>query len=253
MLSESWQAHAEELAKTCTVAEIARAVGESRHNIERHLLKYGIRARTIQERRHTLLSKMCETMTVREISEKLGKHKNNVREELKRLGLRAKRAEMKRKDVRKHEDVRKMYVEEKKTLRQIGKVLGITGERVRQILQVQGVESRKVNHHALEIGEKNRERVLELWEEGKTAKEICESMGIGQNAVLRHLKSLEVRPHRKVVSYCDDEEFSKKVLELRNQGKSHHDVGKALGVSWATSRRICLKYGDTNDARRRRT
>lgn len=100
-----------------------------------------------------------------------------------------------------------------------------------------------------------RERIIELYQQGYTLKEIASELGVSRGtvdiAIAKLRKSGEVKLRRDIPKR-KKEERKQKIAELYLQGYTNKDMASELGVSRGTIERVLLKLRKSNEIKPRK-
>jgi DNA-binding NarL/FixJ family response regulator len=107
------------------------------------------------------------------------------------------------------------------SLEQIGRELGVSRERIRQLLKGTEVESIRVSRLS-DISPVDRRRMEQLWSEGTSAREIGELFGLPMHRVHAVVRKV---PRNTVLS-----EQKLQILQLWDEGKSLTAIARTLGL-----------------------
>lgn len=113
-----------------------------------------------------------------------------------------------------HEDV--IALAGRMSLRKIGDLFGLSGERVRQILAKHGIRN-------------NQDRwteFMELYDKGLTDAEIAAALGVGRTAIWhrRQARNLPSNSHKRM------EDRMRQSIALFDQGRSRREIATRLGI-----------------------
>jgi uncharacterized protein YerC len=98
--------------------------------------------------------------------------------------------------------------------------------------------------NSLQVTEEQRRQIKELYESGKTHEEIGNIIGASRRTIMKICLSMGLKKnHAEAQRSRIDPEFKEKVIELRNQGKTIHEIVVLTGRSISAVGRICSKSG----------
>ena len=127
--------------------------------------------------------------------------------------------------------IKRLYVEEKKMIKEIAELIGCNVCTITRHLQKMGLKEGKSYRKPKEKVDKladKKELMKTLYLEGKTCREIGEIVNLNEKTVSYHLKNLgvEIRSQKKI----NQEDFEK----LWNEGKSDLEIAEFFGVKEVT-------------------
>jgi len=134
-----------------------------------------------------------EGLRLQEIGARFGLHRETVAEILEKAGVR-KRASQLTRDQRKRrdEEIVRLYVQERLSLREAAARCGLSVSGIRSILERAGVQARSTSHLVLtreELAQRNREIVRLHREEGLAARQISGQLALGIEQVYMVLRA----------------------------------------------------------------
>ena len=131
------------------------------------------------------------------------------------------------------DEIKRLYVEEKKMIKEIAELIGCNVCTITRHLQKMGLKKGKSYKNPKEKVDRladKKELIKTLYLEGKTCKEIGEIVNLSEKTVGYHLKNLgiEKRSQKKI----NQEDFER----LWNEGKSDLEIAEFFGVKEITIR-----------------
>lgn len=127
-------------------------------------------------------------------------------------------------------EIKRLYIEENKTLQEIADLIQCGKTTIRSRLTEMGIELRKKApiKGKKKVSKDYLEEIKNLYLEGKSFNEIGEILGKSGKTIAYHIKNvgIEVRPNKKI----DQKEFEK----LWTEGKSDKEIANYFGVKEST-------------------
>lgn len=133
-------------------------------------------------------------------------------------------------------EIKRLYVEEKKLIREIAEIMHCGKTTIQSRLKEMGVETTKKRSGRGEDKLSDyKEQIKQLYLEGKSSNEIGKILGKSGKTISHHLHQMgvEIRSTKKI----DQEEFEK----LWKEGKSDEEIAEYFGVSALTVRTFRTK------------
>jgi len=93
--------------------------------------------------------------------------------------------------------------------------------------------------------DEQKEEIRNLWEAGKTQKEIGEMFGVARRTIGKLFANMGLhRNHKEAQKSRLDPNFVQNVINLRNNGKTIEKIAEITNRSMSAVHRVCLKYSD---------
>lgn len=139
------------------------------------------------------------------------------------------------------EDLQKL-VNEKRKVAEICEILNITNAQYKNLIKKYGiVTARKTAKD--NVSSITKEQFSALIEEGKSAKEICETLHIGSTTYENLLKRFGITTNYQIVCQITDNITKEMLQEKLDSGQEPKEIAKELGISVATCLNHIKKYG----------
>ena len=150
-----------------------------------------------------------ENKTLREIAQLMNCGYGTIQKRIKEMGLSRDRFKNTSSSIEElREKIKHLYVDEKLSSNEIGKILGKNGNTIRYHLNQMGIELRPVKKI-------NQDKFEELWSEGKTDKEIAEYFGVEETTIKTYRTRGENAGKFNVTRYFSQEEH--KLSDIQEQ------------------------------------
>ena len=240
------------------------------------------RSKQIAKRREGVARLYNEGKTANEIAEELGISKQIVYQDIRVLieekrivkrerkrNTKSKSTEKSKQIAKRREEIARLY-NEGKTVKEIAEELGVTIATVYNAIKVLEAEE-KIERHKVRRKKntakvtKRREEIARLYNEGKTAKEIAEELGISKQIVYQDIRVLIeekriVKRERKRNTKSKSTERSEsnkplinkveKIEELFSKGKDYGEIADELGMSIIDVMRYLQQIKDVKEETR---
>lgn len=154
--------------------------------------------------------------------------KDSMQEEIVKLkaNLRMTRASLRDRNL----EIMRLYLDEGRTTREIGQELGLSGQRVSQILQGMNITKRNKQ-------EAINQRIYELCVGGKTYREICAELGLSRSQIAARIKRNGFPTPRYAVPYPSKKRpapHRDRIVSLYLDGLTGSEVAEKLGIPLPT-------------------
>lgn len=224
-----------------TMKEIGKLYGITDSTVLYKMRRYNIPSRSKSESHRSLIPKkelerlyITENKTIREIVDFFGFSKDTIISRMREYGIQSRIGSPPKINVTTKEKLEKLYIIEKKTTVEIGKMFGVSSGIVCLRLKEYGIPMRPRNEHQI-INFASKEELEMLYiDEGKSMVEISEMFGVDSATVWCKLHQYEIQTR------------SRGCRTSMNTGieRRMQHILKKNGYIFETHKRICGYYPD---------
>lgn len=126
-----------------------------------------------------------------------------------------------------NEEIKQLYIKEKKLIKEITEIIHCGKTTIQSRLKKMGVETtKKRSGRGIDKLSDYKEQIKQLYLEGKSSNEIGEMLGKSGKTISHHLRQMGVEI-RSTTKKINQEEFEK----LQKEGKSDKEIARYFGVS----------------------